>query len=204
MLPTLGEERARPIRRSCRSRRRPAGAAGAGRRARCQAGTIVYRGRRQRRTRSPRRSPAGAASCNGGRTGRCAGWRSASTTRCPARIWSTRSSCPSEICRALGGPAAGRLQLRALHGRERPEDLQVEGQRPDHGGVAALRRPESLSLYMYRAEGGQAALFRRHPAPRRRVCAVPRGLRPPGPARAARTTRSGTSMPARRPRPTIR
>jgi lysyl-tRNA synthetase class 1 len=32
-----------------------------------------------------RRSPAGTASCNGSRTGRCAGSRSASTTRCPAR-----------------------------------------------------------------------------------------------------------------------
>ena len=41
---------------------------------------------RTARTRSPRRSPAGAASCNGSPTGRCAGSRSASTTRWPARI----------------------------------------------------------------------------------------------------------------------
>ena len=34
---------------------------------------------------SPFRSPAGAASCNGSPTGRCAGSRSASTTRWPAR-----------------------------------------------------------------------------------------------------------------------
>ena len=36
--------------------------------------------------------------------------------------------------------AAGGLQLRALPRREGPEDLQVEGQRPDHRRVAALRR----------------------------------------------------------------
>ena len=54
-----------------------------------------------------------------------------------------------EIARALGGAAAGRLQLRALPRREGPEDLQVEGQRPDHRGMAALRQPESLSLFMY-------------------------------------------------------
>ena len=35
--------------------------------------------------------------------------------------------------------AAGRLQLRALPRREGPEDLQVEGQRPDHRRMAALR-----------------------------------------------------------------
>ena len=35
--------------------------------------------------------------------------------------------------------AAGRLQLRALPRREGPEDLQVEGQRPHHRRVAALR-----------------------------------------------------------------
>ena len=40
---------------------------------------------RRRRSASRRRSPAGAASCNGSRTGRCAGSRSASTTRWPAR-----------------------------------------------------------------------------------------------------------------------
>ena len=82
-------------------------------------------------------------------------------------------------------PAAGRLQLRTLPRRERPKNLQVEGQRPDHRRVAALRQPRKpVAVHVPRAQGGEAALFRRHPAPRRRVCAVPRGLRPPGPARA--------------------
>ena len=40
---------------------------------------------RTRASASRRRSPAGTASCNGSRTGRCAGSRSASTTRWPAR-----------------------------------------------------------------------------------------------------------------------
>ncbi len=34
--------------------------------------------------------------------------------------------------------AARRLQLRTLPGRERPEDLEVEGQRPDHRRLARL------------------------------------------------------------------
>ena len=47
-------------------------------------GTITYE---DPETQEPLRcrSPAGAASCNGSRTGRCAGWRSASTTRWRAR-----------------------------------------------------------------------------------------------------------------------
>ncbi len=60
-------------------------AAGADRPARdADAGTIVYRGR-GRHAASRCRSPAAAASCNGRSTGRCAGRRSASITRCRAR-----------------------------------------------------------------------------------------------------------------------
>ena len=41
--------------------------------------------------------------------------------------------------------AAGRIQLRIVPRREGPEDLQVQGQRPDHRGMAdATRSPESL------------------------------------------------------------
>ena len=78
--------RRRPIRRSCRSIRTPASCC----RCRCigarrQGRHHHLRGPRDEAARSPRRSPAGAASCNGSRTGRCAGSRSASTTRWPAR-----------------------------------------------------------------------------------------------------------------------
>ena len=50
-----------------------------------EAGTITYEDP-DTASASPRRSPAAAASCNGSRIGRCAGWRSASTTKWPARI----------------------------------------------------------------------------------------------------------------------
>ena len=65
-----------------------------------------------------------------------------------------------EIARALGGAAAGGLQLRALPRREGPEDFQVEGQRPHHRGMAALRvSPESLSLFMYREPKAAKRLY---------------------------------------------
>ena len=50
------------------------------------------------------------------------------------------------LCQVLGGDAAGELPLRTVHGREQPEDLQVQGQRPDHGGMAALRRARKPRL----------------------------------------------------------
>ena len=86
MLPSLREERAQtyspflPIDPAHRHR-----AAGAGAGARRQARHHHLRGPGHAGALSPFRSPAGAASCNGSRTGRCAGSRSASTTRWPAR-----------------------------------------------------------------------------------------------------------------------
>ncbi len=59
-------------------------AAGAGRRARRRGGN--HHLRKRRRARHYARSPAAAASCNGSRIGRCAGSRSASITKWPARI----------------------------------------------------------------------------------------------------------------------
>ena len=50
-----------------------------------KAGTITYEDPDTERAGRPRWSPAAAASCNGSPTGRCAGTRSASTTRWPAR-----------------------------------------------------------------------------------------------------------------------
>ena len=51
-----------------------------------KAGTITYEDPDTERARHHARSPAAAASCNGSRIGRCAGSRSASTTKWPARI----------------------------------------------------------------------------------------------------------------------
>ena len=92
--------------------------------------------------------------------------------------------------------AAGRLQLRALPRREGPEDFEVQGQRPHHRGMAALclaRKP--VAVHVSRAEGGEAALFRRHSAPRRRVSAVPRRLSAAG--RQAAAVQSGLAHPCR-------
>ena len=87
MLPTLARgARARPIRRSCRSARAPAWCC------RCRsiahdakAGTISYDDPETEGARHAFPSPAAIASCNGSRTGRCAGSRSASTMKWPAR-----------------------------------------------------------------------------------------------------------------------
>ena len=103
----------------------------------------------------------------------------------------------SRIVRALGGRAAGRLQLRAVPRREGPEDLEVEGQRPHHRGMADLREPgEPVAVHVPEADGGQAALFRRHPAHRRRLSRLPRRLSAPGMEGAAR--QSGLAHPFRR------
>ena len=94
-------------------------------------------------------------------------------------------------------PAAGRLQLRAVPRRERAEDFQVEGQRPHHRRMAALRLARKpVAVHVSRAEGGQAALFRRHPAHRRRISAIARRLSAPGRRASGCRTRSGTSIPA--------
>ena len=64
--------------------------------------------------------------------------------------------------------AAGRVQLRALPRRKGPEDLEVEGQRPDHRRMAALCLAGiAVAVHVPRAEGGEAAVFRRDPAQRR-------------------------------------
>src|SRR5438876_120422 len=61
--------------------------------------------------------------------------------------------------------AAGRIQLRTVPRREGTEDLEVEGQWAHHRRMAALRQPGiAVAVYVSRAEGGEAALFRRDPA----------------------------------------
>ena len=73
-----------------------------------------------------------------------AGRRSASTTKCTARTSSTSVELTRRICRVARRRAARGLQLRALPRRARPEDLQVQGQRPHHRPVARpTRRPRA-------------------------------------------------------------
>ena len=100
----------------------------------------------------------------------------------------------SEICRALGGVAAGRVQLRAFPRRERAEDLKIEGQWADHRRMAALCQPrEPVAIHVSRAEGGEAALLRRHSAPCRRLHAISRRLSAAGAQGTAR--QSGLAYP---------
>jgi lysyl-tRNA synthetase class 1 len=55
----------------------------------------------------------------------------------------------SAIARALGGTPPEGFNYELFLDDQGPEDLEVEGQRPDHRRVADLCRPESLSLFMY-------------------------------------------------------
>ena len=60
--------------------------------------------------------------------------------------------------------AAGELHLRAVPRPGRRQDLQVQGQRADHRGVADLRLAgEPVAVHVPEAEGGQAAILRRDP-----------------------------------------
>ena len=77
--------------------------------------------------------------------------------------------------------AAGELHLRAVPRRGGRQDLQVEGQRPHHRGVADLRLArEPVAVHVPEAEGGQEAVLRRDPAHGGRIPAVPRRLSAPG------------------------
>ena len=97
-------------------------------------------------------------------------------------------------------PPARGLQLRDVPRRKGREDLQVEGQRPQPRGMAALRqRAEPRLLHLPRAEEGEEPAHRRHPARGRRILAVPRQL-----SRTSRSSRSSairctTSTAARCP-----
>ena len=111
----------------------------------------------------------------------------------------------SKICRALGGTPPEGFNYELFLDESGREDLQVQGQRPDDRRVADLcLAGEPVAVHVPEAEGGQAALFRRDPARGRRVPAVPRRLSRPGRQGASSTTRSGTSMPARRRTPSCR
>ena len=101
--------------------------------------------------------------------------------------------------------AAGGLQLRAVPRREGPEDFQVEGQRPDHRRMAALRQPgEPVAVHVSRAEG------RRSGSTSTSSRATSTSISSSSTATSGRTAssacpiRSGTSIPASRRRPTCR
>ena len=108
----------------------------------------------------------------------------------------------SAIVRALGGDAAGGLQLRALPRREGPEDLQVEGQRPDHRRMADLRQPgKPVAVHVPEADrrpSGSTSTSSRARSTNISAFSTPIRARN---GRSGSAIRSGTSMPARRRRP---
>ena len=95
--------------------------------------------------------------------------------------------------------AAGRLQLRTVSGRERPEDIQVEGQRADDRAVADLRQPgKPVAVHVPEADGGETAVLRRHSPHGRRLSRPSwRPIRDRN-GRNVSETRPGTSTPAPR------
>ena len=102
----------------------------------------------------------------------------------------TNAPIYDRICEILGGQRARALCLRAVPRRDRPEDFEVQGQWPDHRRMADLcLAREPRALHVPEAARRQAALFRRHPARRRRVLPVRRGLP------AARTPRRARREP---------
>ncbi len=110
-----------------------------------------------------------------------------------------------QICQRARRLGPGRLQLRALPRRQGPEDFQVQRQRPDHRGMAALRLAGvAVAVHVPRAEGGQASLLRRHPAQRRRVLSISSTVTSARTPASVSAIRSGTFIPAIRPGSTCR
>ncbi len=102
-----------------------------------------------------------------------------------------------------GRHAAGSVHLRAVPRRAGPENIQVERQWTHHRRVAALRFAGiAVAVHVSRAEVGEAAVFRRDPAPCRRLPAVPGSLSAAGSRSCNWQIRSGISTPAIRRRPT--
>ena len=82
-----------------------------------------------------------------------------------------------EICRALGGTAPEGFNYELFLDEKGQKISKSKGNGLTIEEWLRYASPESLvAVHVSRAEGGQAALFRRHPAPCRRVLSVPRRL----------------------------
>ena len=100
---------------------------------------------------------------------------------------------------------AGALRLRAVPRRERREDLEVEGQRPDHRRVADLCADrEPRALHVPEAAAAKRLYFDVIPRAVDEYYTFARRLSAAGLARSGSTTRSGTSTAASRRRSTCR
>ena len=153
MLPTLREERAAPIRPSCPSIPRPASSCRSrSTRYDAEAGTIVWpdpdTGEHFEHA-GDRRPLQAAMEARLGDALVCARRRLRDGRQGPHRLGEALGRHRAGARRR----AAGRLQLRTLPRREGPEDLEVEGQRPDDRGMADLRQPrEPVAVHVPEAD----------------------------------------------------
>ena len=110
-------------------------------------------------------------------------------------------SCRGEICRALGGTPPEGFNYELFLDEKGQKISKSKGNGLTIDEWLRYASPESLSLFMYREpKAAKRLLFRRHPARRRRLSAVPRRLSAAGRQAATVAIRSGTSMLAiRRP-----
>ena len=102
-----------------------------------------------------------------------------------------------EICRALGGtpPEGFNYELFLDEKGQKISKSKGNGLTIDEWlRYASPGKP--VAVHVSRAEGGEAAVFRRDPAQRRRLSAVPRRLSSARTASSGSAIRSGTSIPA--------
>ena len=120
-----------------------------------EAGTITFVDRDRGRSRC--RSPAGAAKCNGSPTGRCAGPRSASTTRCRQGPDQFRQPLP----RSAGARrrAAGRFNFELFLDENGQKISKSKGNGLTIDEWLRYASPESLSLFMYREPKSAKRLY---------------------------------------------
>ena len=105
------------------------------------------------------------ASCNGSRTGRCAGMRSRSITKWPARICIDSVKLSGAIVRALGGTPPEGFNYELFLDEKGQKISKSKGNGLTIEEWLTYASPESLSLFMYqKPTRGEAALFRRDPA----------------------------------------
>ena len=195
----------RPIRRSCRSRRAPASCC----RCRCWRTT-------PRRARSPTRTPTPRSTVTtlvtGGRSK--LQWKPDWAMRWVALgvdyemagkdlIDSVKLS--GEICRALGGTPPEGFNYELFLDEKGQKILQVQGQRPDHRRMAALRRRRNRCrcscIASRRRRSGSISTSSPATSTSISSSSKPTSGRT---SSSACPTRSGTSIPAIRPSPTCR
>ncbi len=110
-----------------------------------------------------------------------------------------------QICRALGGTPPEGFNYELFLDENGQKISKSKGNGLTIEEWLRYASPEvAVAVHVPRAEGGQAALLRRHPALRRRIPATARRLRAAGRAPAPVAIRSGTSIRAIRPRRTCR